>query len=55
MPRKKQPEPKQETDKGYKIPVPKKDEFFDALGKAARTPKRPESETGKRRTSRDDR
>ena len=46
---------KQRTSKGYEIPVPEKDEFFDALGKAARTPKTEESESGTRRTSRDDR
>ena len=55
MPRKKQTEPKQRTDKGYEIPVPDKDEFFDALGKAAKTPKPEGSGSGTRRTSRGDR
>lgn len=55
MPRKKQTEPKQRTKEGHEIPVPKRDEFFDALGKAAKTPKTEESGSGKRRTSRDDR
>ena len=29
-------EPSQKTDKGLEIPVPKRDEFFDALDKASR-------------------
>ena len=29
-------EPSQETDKGLEIPVPKRDEFFDALDKASK-------------------
>lgn len=54
MPSKKQPdEPTQRTDKDYEIPVPKRKDFFDALGKGAKTPKREESAPGKRRTSRD--
>lgn len=55
MPSKKQTEPKQRTKKGYEIPVPKREDVFDALGKAAKTPKTEESESGRRRTSRDDR
>lgn len=35
-------EPQQRTDTGYEIPVSKKDDFFDAVGKAASTPKKPE-------------
>jgi hypothetical protein len=38
MPRRKQTEPKQRSKEDYEIPVPKRDEFFDALGKAAKTP-----------------
>jgi hypothetical protein len=29
-------EPSQKTDKGLEIPVPKRDEFFDALNKASK-------------------
>jgi hypothetical protein len=29
-------EPSQKTDKGLEIPVPKRDEFFDALDKASK-------------------
>jgi hypothetical protein len=53
MPRKKQdPEESQRTEKDYEIPVPKRKDVFDALGKAARTPKRGESGKAKPRTSR---
>ena len=52
---KKQTEPKQRTKKGLEIPVPERRDFFAGLEKAAKTPKREESGTGKRRTSRDDR
>jgi hypothetical protein len=55
MPKKKQIEPRQRTAKGLEIPVPKRTDVLDALGKAARTPKRPGSESGRRRTSRGDR
>lgn len=54
MARKKQTERKQRTDKGYEIPVPKRADVLDALGKAATTPKREESESETHRTSRDD-
>ena len=30
-------EPKQRTRKGYKIPIPKRGEFFRNLGKVAKT------------------
>lgn len=30
-------EPKQETQKGYEIPVPKRGEFFGNLGRVAKT------------------
>lgn len=33
-------EPKQTTDKGYEIPVPKKDEVMRFFKKVARAPKR---------------
>jgi hypothetical protein len=33
----KQDEPKQRTRKGYKIPIPERGEFFDNLGKVAKT------------------
>ena len=29
-------EPSQKTEKGLEIPIPKRDEFFDALDKAAK-------------------
>jgi hypothetical protein len=45
-------EPKQETDKGLTIPVPKREDFLRDLGKAA--PKPRESERGQRRTPRDE-
>lgn len=45
-------EPKQETDKGLKIPVPKRGDFLRDLGKAA--PKPGESEKEPRRTPRDE-
>lgn len=50
-------EPSQKTDEGLEIPVPKKSEVMDLFGRAAkkRTREKPSrSETGKRRTSRDD-
>ena len=33
----KRDEPKQRTRKGYKIPIPKRGEFFSNLGKVAKT------------------
>ncbi len=45
-------EPKQETDKGLKIPVPKRSEFLRDLGKVA--PKPEESEKEPRQTPRDE-
>jgi hypothetical protein len=55
MPRKKQPltregEPKQQTDKGLEIPVPKRDEFFRGLrrGASRKKPRSSESDRGKR-------
>ncbi len=45
-------EPKQETDKGLTIPVPKRDDFLRDLGKVA--PTLPESEQEQHRTHRDE-
>jgi hypothetical protein len=50
-------EPTQFTDDGVEIPVPKREELFDALSKAIRkqAPKEPSARSGrgKRRPSRD--
>jgi hypothetical protein len=35
------PEPRQKTSKGLKIPVPKRQDVLDALGKAAKPPEKP--------------
>ncbi|HUG64902.1 MAG TPA: hypothetical protein VMK83_06755 [Gaiellaceae bacterium] len=35
------PEPKQKTSKGLEIPVPKRKDVMDALGKVAPPPKKP--------------
>jgi len=35
------PEPKQTTPKGLEIPVPKREEVMDALGKVAKPPTKP--------------
>jgi hypothetical protein len=47
----------QKTDEGYELPVPKRGDVMDVFGKAAKkqpAEKPSQSETGKRRTSRDD-
>jgi hypothetical protein len=46
-------EPKQKSKTGLEIPVPKREEFFGLLDKAASRPEKPSrSSKGKRRTSR---
>ena len=47
-------EPTQKTDEGVEIPVPKRGDVMDLLGKAATKREPSRSEKGKRRTSRDD-
>lgn len=55
MPKKNGKRDTQKTEQGYEIPIPKRDDVFNILDKAAK--KRPaqpsRSSKGKRRTSRD--